>query len=172
MIYSANMLKTYKTCPLKYKLKYVERFSLPQKFEVFEKGKKIHALAYYYLKGDDITKMETALTPEENAALDTICCHPEICQRDLAKLILKDRANTGRIINSLEKKNLIKRIIDVKNNRLIKKVIITEEGNKKLEEINGKFKAFLENVSCKYTDEEENKLQEAIRTFRKNFQIG
>ncbi len=67
MIYSANMLKTYKLCPLKYKLKYVERFSLPQKFEVFEKGKKIHALAYYYLKGDDITKMETALTPEENA---------------------------------------------------------------------------------------------------------
>ena len=83
---------------------------------------------------------------------------------------MKDRANTGRIINSLEKKNLIKRIIDVKNNRLIKKVIITEEGNKKLEEINGKFKAFLENVSCKYTDEEETKLQEAIRTFRKNLE--
>lgn len=67
MIYSANMLKTYKICPLKYKLKYVERFSLPQKFEVFEKGKKIHALAYYYLKGDDVSKMETALTPEESA---------------------------------------------------------------------------------------------------------
>ena len=115
-------------------------------------------------------KLEIELTPEENAALDTICCHPEICQRDLAKLILKDRANTGRIINSLEKKKLIKRIIDVKNNRLIKKVIITEEGNIKLEEINGKFKAFLENVSCKYTDEEENKLQEAIRTFRKNLE--
>jgi len=67
MIYSANMLKTYKTCPLKYKLKYVERFSLPQKFEVFEKGKKIHALAYYYLKGDDVSRFETALTPDETA---------------------------------------------------------------------------------------------------------
>lgn len=66
MIYSANMLKTYKTCPLKYKLKYVERFSLPQKFEVFEKGKKIHALAYYYLKGDDVSRFETALTPDES----------------------------------------------------------------------------------------------------------
>lgn len=66
MIYSANMLKTYKTCPQKYKLKYVERFSLPQKFEVFEKGKKIHALAYYYLKGDDVSRFETALTPEES----------------------------------------------------------------------------------------------------------
>lgn len=65
MIYSANMLKTYKTCPLKYKLKYVDRFSLPQRFGIFEKGKKIHAIAYYYLKGDDISRMETALTPEE-----------------------------------------------------------------------------------------------------------
>lgn len=67
MIYSANMLKTYKSCPLKYKLKYVDKFNLPQKFEIFEKGKKIHALAYYYLKGDDITRFETSLTPEEAA---------------------------------------------------------------------------------------------------------
>lgn len=66
MIYSANMLKTYKSCPQKYKLKYVDKFALPQKFEIFEKGKKIHALAYYYLKGDDISRFETALTPEES----------------------------------------------------------------------------------------------------------
>lgn len=65
MIYSANMLKTYKSCPLKYKLKYVDKFNLPQKFEIFEKGKKIHALAYYYLKGDDITRFETSLTSDE-----------------------------------------------------------------------------------------------------------
>lgn len=65
MIYSANMLKTYKICPFKYKLKYIDHFSLPQKFEVFEKGKKIHALAYYYLKGDDISHMETSLSDEE-----------------------------------------------------------------------------------------------------------
>ncbi len=67
MIFSANMLKTYKTCPLKYKFKYVEHFSLPQKFEIFEKGKKIHALAYYYLNGDDISHLQTALTPDELA---------------------------------------------------------------------------------------------------------
>mgnify|MGYP003289282649 CR=1 FL=1 len=65
MIFSANMLKTYKTCPQKYKLKYVESFSLPQKYEIFEKGKKIHALAYYYLKGDDISRFQSALNEEE-----------------------------------------------------------------------------------------------------------
>ena len=65
MIYSANMLKTYKSCPQKYKLKYEEKFSLPQNYEIFEKGKKVHALAYYYLRGDNIDRMETALNPEE-----------------------------------------------------------------------------------------------------------
>ena len=67
MIYSANMLKTYKVCPQKYKLKYVDKFVLPQNFEIFEKGKKIHALAYYYLKGDDISAFQNALNVEEMA---------------------------------------------------------------------------------------------------------
>ena len=67
MIYSANMLKTYKVCPQKYKLKYVDKFVLLQNFEIFEKGKKIHALAYYYLKGDDISAFQNALNVEEMA---------------------------------------------------------------------------------------------------------
>ena len=63
--YSPNMLKTYKTCPQKYWFKYIEKISIPQKATFFEKGKKIHALAHYYLKGDDISNLEKALTAEE-----------------------------------------------------------------------------------------------------------
>lgn len=63
--FSPNMLKTYKTCPQKYWFKYIEKFSIPQKATFFEKGKRIHALAHYYLRGDDISKLENALTPEE-----------------------------------------------------------------------------------------------------------
>ncbi len=65
MIYSANMLKTYKACPKKYEYKYIEHFSLPTRFEIFEKGKKIHALACYYLRKNDITEFEKALSNEE-----------------------------------------------------------------------------------------------------------
>lgn len=115
-------------------------------------------------------KLQIGITPEEHAALDTIFCHPEICQRDLAKLILKDRANTGRILNSLEEKKLITRVVDIKNNRLIKKMIITDEGNKKLAETNNKIKAHLQNVSCKFTEDEIEKLQETLRAFRKNLE--
>ena len=63
--FSPNMLKTFETCPKKYYFKYIEKISVPQKNNLFEKGKKVHALANYYLRGDDISKMEKALNSEE-----------------------------------------------------------------------------------------------------------
>jgi len=62
---SPNMLKTFQTCQKKYYLKYVKNITIPQKLSHFEKGKKIHALANYYLRGDDITKFEQTLNNEE-----------------------------------------------------------------------------------------------------------
>ena len=63
--FSPNMLKTFETCPKKYYFKYIEKISVPQKSNLFEKGKKVHALANYYLRGDNISKMEKALNSEE-----------------------------------------------------------------------------------------------------------
>ena len=63
--FSPNMLKTFETCQKKYYFKYIEKISVPQKSNLFEKGKKVHALANYYLRGDDISKMEKALNSEE-----------------------------------------------------------------------------------------------------------
>lgn len=59
------MLKTFESCPYKYYLKYIKKISVPQKMSYFEKGKRIHALANYYLRGDDISKLEKTLSPEE-----------------------------------------------------------------------------------------------------------
>lgn len=64
-MFSPNMLKTYQSCPQKYWFKYVQKISVPQKSSYFEKGKKIHALAHYYLRGDNISKLETVLNLEE-----------------------------------------------------------------------------------------------------------
>lgn len=63
--FSPNMLKTFTTCRRKYYLRYVIGLSVPQKSSIFEKGKKIHALANYFLRGDDISKLVTELTDEE-----------------------------------------------------------------------------------------------------------
>ena len=74
------------------------------------------------------------LTSDEFKALGFIIDNPDICQRDLAKLMLRDRVRTGRILNSLEEKKYIKRINDTRNNRLIRKLKITKSGQKLFEE--------------------------------------
>lgn len=64
-IFSPNMLKTFFDCEKKYELKYIKKINIPQPSSVFEKGKKIHALAHYYLRGDNIDKLIPTLTENE-----------------------------------------------------------------------------------------------------------
>lgn len=68
------------------------------------------------------------ITVEQYHVLDAVYHNRDICQRDIAKLILKDRSNTGRILNILEEKGLIERKADFKENKLVKKVYITQKG--------------------------------------------
>lgn len=63
--FSPNMLKSFEDCPKKFFFKYVKKLSIPQPSEFFETGKKIHALASYFLQGEDISRMEDALAPAE-----------------------------------------------------------------------------------------------------------
>ncbi len=111
-------------------------------------------------------KVGITLTMDEYAALDTVSINAGICQRDLAKLILRDRANTGRILDSLEQKGFITRFIDTKNNRLVRKMGITEIGLKELDMINKKVKQYLEGVTKKVTPADVEKVQETLRSFR------
>lgn len=68
--FSPNMLKTYEMCPRKFYFKYIKNISMPVNDEIFEFGKNIHALASYYLKGENIDKMELALTEKEKIVWD------------------------------------------------------------------------------------------------------
>ena len=70
--YSPNMLKTFDECQWKFFLKYIQRLSVPQRSAFFEKGKKIHALANYYLNGENIEKMEKVLTADEKIAWEAL----------------------------------------------------------------------------------------------------
>ena len=108
---------------------------------------------------------------ELNISLDeyithTVSVNAGICQRDLAKLILKDRANTGRILNELERKGFITRFIDTKNNRLVKKMGITETGLQELDSINNKIKTYLSGVTKKIPPEDIQRVQTVLKEFR------
>lgn len=59
------MLKIIEECPRKYFYMYVDKISLPQNKKLFEKGKNIHAIASYFIKNFDVSKLENALTNEE-----------------------------------------------------------------------------------------------------------
>lgn len=63
--FSPNMLKTFELCPKKFFFKYVKNISMPVNDDIFEFGKNIHALASYYLKKENIDRMENALSPKE-----------------------------------------------------------------------------------------------------------
>jgi len=70
--FSPNMLKTFDECQMKFFLKYVEKISVPQRAKLFEKGKKVHALASYYLRGADIQKMEKVLSSDEKTVWNNL----------------------------------------------------------------------------------------------------
>ena len=59
------MLKTFELCPRKFNFRYVKNIQMPVNDEIFEFGKNIHALASYYLRKENIDKMEKSLTQKE-----------------------------------------------------------------------------------------------------------
>lgn len=108
---------------------------------------------------------------DEYIILDTVFCFPDICQRDLAKMILKGASHTSKLLALLEKKGYIERPIDKKGNRIVKKITLTETGQKeykvaasialeyaeKIESIIGKQQAikcsnFLNNIKTKINE--------------------
>ena len=123
-----------------------------------------------FLAIQQFAQMDIDLTPEECSALDVIMCNPNLCQRDLAKLLLLDRANTGRILNKLEEKRLIKRAVDTKKNRLVKKVEITKTGIKKLEEVSNKILDKYNIIIEKIPQKEFDAVKLAIRELRTNIE--
>lgn len=119
-----------------------------------------------YLGTQLFDRLGIELNPVEFSALDTIYCNPGICQRDLAKLILKDRANTGRILDSLENRNLVERFSDTKNNRLVRMIKITPLGTETMKQITDKFRPAVEKAINTITQKEMDALRGSLRHLR------
>ena len=84
---------------------------------------------YCRLLGQQVfEKFNLGISLEEYYVLDLLTFNESLCQRDIAKIILKDRANTGKLLDMLASKQYITRELTVKNNRPVKLVKITEEG--------------------------------------------
>lgn len=122
---------------------------------------------YSRLKGTQvISKLNLGVTLEQYIALDCISNNKDICQRDLAKLILKDRSNTSRILNILEKNKFISRMAETKNNRLVKKIYITEAGQRILDENTEKIREEFIFLFDEFSKEEFAELRALLVKFR------
>ena len=122
---------------------------------------------YCKLLGQQVfEKFNAGITPEEFSVLDTLSCNPYLCQRDLAKLILKDRANTGKLLDSLERKGYITRQLSIKNNRPVKIVSITEAGVNKAEEVTGKIRPHMEVVKSRIDNSDIARVGDLLKELR------
>ncbi len=72
---------------------------------------------------------ECNITPEQYTVLNALSESEWLYQRQISAITLKDRANITRIINILEKRGYIKKVVDT-TSRKIHKIYITEEGKK------------------------------------------
>lgn len=102
-------------------------------------------VVYFRVKGAQFfNELNLGITIDQFVTLDAIYCNDDICQRDVSKIVLKDRSNTGRILTILEENDLIKRAVETKGKRLVKKVYITDKGKQIIEENHPKLRnAFL-----------------------------
>ena len=66
------------------------------------------------------------ITPEQYLVLDILWEKQSLSQQNIADIIQKDKNSVTKIIDSLEKKNLVRRVMD-KNDRRINKIELTDE---------------------------------------------
>ncbi len=122
---------------------------------------------YCKMLGNQIfKKFEIDLPLEEFSILDSFPDGQEVCQRDLAKLILRDRANTGKLLDSLEKKGYIKRTLKIKNNRPVKIVEMTEAGIEKRKQIVDTISPHFEGVKQRIHNSDLIRIKDLLKELR------
>ncbi|MBP5642913.1 MAG: MarR family transcriptional regulator [Bacteroidales bacterium] len=75
---------------------------------------------------DRLQKNGINITPEQFLVLDILWEKQSLSQQNIADIIQKDKNSVTKIIDSLEKKNLVRRVMDKKDRR-INKIELTDE---------------------------------------------
>ena len=123
-----------------------------------------------YLGSQIFQKLDMPVSMDEFVTMDTISLNDGMCQRELAKLILKDRANTGRILNSLEEKGYIERFVDTKNNRLVRKMRLTPEGREITTKVSKVLREYIEKLPKVLSENDKFEIMESLKTFREGLE--
>ena len=112
-------------------------------------------------------KSDAEISATQHLAMKIISDTKDCSQRDLARLILKDRANTGKLALSLEKKGLIKITPTIKNNRPVKILTITEKGKTLYENIMSKMLPTIKQIEAAIPENIIEETKNTINHFKK-----
>ena len=98
--------------------------------------------------------VKSILDLEEFIILSHILSNPDLSQSDLSKLVYKGKAHVGKILNDMEQKGYITRIVSTHNNMMIKRTSLTEQGKKLYDETNEAFRQLGKRVLAEFSDSE------------------
>ena len=115
-----------------------------------------------------IKSLKMDVTIDQLGILKLISLRPNISQQELASSIFKDKSNLSRIIETLEKKGLVKRHLDIKSNRAVKKITLTPKGKEyanKFSEIAGTIQ---EKLIAGISEKDLEIMKSALEKIRKN----
>lgn len=103
---------------------------------------------------------------DEFTVIDTLIARPGLSQADLARLILKGKAHTGRFLMALEEKGLVERHIEERDGKLIKVSDVTPKGHALYEKVIAKFEPAVAEFDKVIPEEECRKIIEKLRELR------
>ncbi len=112
-------------------------------------------------------KLNIDISFEEYLIMDILSYNEGICPRDLARMLLRDRSNLGKVINELARKKIIKIKPSIRNNRAVKSLYITNKGLEIRSEIYEKIEPYLKIFDETITDEEQKMLGQYLQKCRK-----
>lgn len=80
-------------------------------------------------------KLKSNVTIDQAVLLNGINLFENITQQELADMLYKDKSNLSRMVDVLAAKGLIKTSLDLKDNRAVKRLEITDKGRDLLKKI-------------------------------------
>ncbi len=111
-------------------------------------------------------QLTSEVSIDEFTVLDTIIAKPDLSQADLARVILKGKAHTGRFLMSLENKGFIERKILERNGKLIKLSIVTDKGRKFYDDIVKNFRPHVRKFEQIISEKEIDSIIKHLQKFR------
>lgn len=122
---------------------------------------------YISIMGSQVfQKLKLGINFEDYLILDVLSYNKGICQRDLAKMLLRDRSNTCKIISNLENEKLITIKSDIRNNRNITRLFITKKGQKLCDKVFSALEPYAQTIFEQFDEQQQNTISKSLKDFR------